>query len=294
MKALKSEKSYAKINLHLHIGGKREDGYHPLSSIFHLIELHDVIKVELTEQQQTHIEIIGMDGVPLTQNIMYKAASLFLTTINAHAKVLIHIDKNIPMQGGLGGGSSNAATVLLILQQIYHYPIESSQLYSLGLMLGSDVPFFLHQECVAYVEGRGEVITPMKARDDLAVVLTFPINFGVSTKQAFHDLDTSRGAHWKEPLIISSSKLCHMYSIPVKEWRFYNDFKNIIIKYNNLNDILSTSEIKGSNWYSSISGSGSTIFTVTDSGDEYMIYRLFEEKYRTQVTNTLTKCMYLL
>jgi len=287
-------KSYAKINLHLHIGAKREDGYHPLSSLFQLIELHDVITVALVEQNMTQIIITGMKGVPLTQNLMYKAAHLFLITIGAKAKISIDITKNIPLQGGLGGGSSNAATILLLLQKMYHYPLSNEQLYALGLSLGSDIPFFLYQQPVAYVEGRGEYITPIKPRNDLALILTIPNNFGVSTKQAFDDLDKTRDNNWQEVERYTFNALCHMYNNSVEKWRFYNDFKIIISSYNNLYNILHSSDNEDVTSFTAISGSGSALYTITDKGDESQIFDYFEEKYRTQVTNTLTRCIFLL
>lgn len=294
MRVEKSEKSYAKINLHLHIGAKREDGYHPLSSLFHVIDLYDLITIEVKEQNVTQIDIMGMQNVPLTQNLMYKAASLFLTTLEAKAKITIHIKKNIPMQGGLGGGSSNAATILLLLQQIYNYPLSNEHLYALGLTLGSDVPFFLYQKAAAFVEGRGEVVTPIDAREDLSVVLTIPRNFGVSTKQAFDDLDRTREEDWREPRPPTMHELCHMYNDPVENWGFYNDFNNIMFLYNDLYNILDILDNEGLKGYTSISGSGSTFFTITDNGSESTILSLLEEKYRTQVINNLTTCLYLL
>ena len=294
MKKKITEKSYAKINLHLHIGPIREDGYHPLSSLFQLISLHDLISVELKEQSVTHISIIGMESVPVTQNLMYKAARLFLNAIGATAKIVINITKRIPMQGGLGGGSSNAATMLLLLQYLYDYPLEEDQLQALGLLLGSDVPFFLCQTPCAYVEGRGELVTPITPRKDLAIILSIPQNFGVSTKQAFYDLDMSRDEKWRESMPYSKDMLCHMYHKPVENWKFYNDFTGIICLYNNLYNILGTFNKKGYKSYTAVSGSGSTVFTITDKGNESMILDYFERKYGTQVTNNLTTGMYLL
>jgi 4-diphosphocytidyl-2-C-methyl-D-erythritol kinase len=294
MKKKITEKSYAKINLHLHIGAKREDGYHPLSSLFQLISLHDLITLEVTDQSVTQIVITGMESVPITQNLMFMATKLFLDTIGATARIVINITKKIPMQGGLGGGSSNAATMLLLLQQIYNYPLEENQLRSLGLSLGSDVPFFLYQTPCAYVEGRGELVTAITPRNDLSVVLTIPQNFGVSTKQAFYDLDMSRGEKWIESLPYSKELLCHMYSQSVENWRFYNDFKDIICLYNNLYNILHTFNNEGYKSYTAISGSGSALFTITDKGNEFMILDYFEGKFGTQVINNLTTGVYLL
>lgn len=294
MKVKRNEKSYAKINIHLHVGSKRKDGYHPLSSLFHLVDLYDIITLNLEESSRTQLSITGMDTVPLAQNLMYRAVTLFLTTIGAKAKVHIDIIKNIPMQGGLGGGSSNAATILLQLQNIYNYPLSNEHLYELGLSLGSDVPFFLHQHPAAFVQGRGEYITPIKARGDLSLLLTFPHNIGVSTKQAFDDLDKTRGDGWVEPASMNVDEVCHMYNNPVEHWKFYNDFKIITFLYKELHDILEALEGEGSNMYTSISGSGSTLFTITDKDEELSTLPFLREKYRTQVINNLTTCLYLL
>ncbi|NCB02986.1 MAG: 4-(cytidine 5'-diphospho)-2-C-methyl-D-erythritol kinase [Spirochaetia bacterium] len=294
MRMIETEKSYAKINLHLGIGKKREDGYHSISSLFHLINFFDLITIEVMNSMNTEVCIIGMPQVPTQENLMYKAALLYLDTIGAKAKIIITIKKRMPIQGGLGGGSSNAATVLLLLQRMFSYPLYNNQLYALGSLLGSDVPFFLYQEPLCYVSGRGEIVTPIPSRKDLSLVLSTPHQFGVSTKQAFHDLDKTREAGWEEPCFFSEDELCHIYKKPVKEWSFYNDFKNIIIAYNDLYSNIYTLENKDFLWYTSISGSGSSFYTITDKGDERAIFDVFEEKYRTQVTNTLTNCIFLL
>ncbi|NHC04297.1 4-(cytidine 5'-diphospho)-2-C-methyl-D-erythritol kinase [Acinetobacter sp. 187] len=149
--------SPAKLNLFLHITGRRENGYHELQSIFQLIDLCDWM--EFTQTEDPQIQIDGLDSVDLENNLIYKA----LTMIKPYAKVgqlglKICIEKNIPMGAGLGGGSSNAATTLLMANKIWRCGLTTEQLADLGVKLGADVPIFVHGKN-AWAEGIGEHLT---------------------------------------------------------------------------------------------------------------------------------------
>ena len=148
--------SPAKLNLFLHITGRRENGYHELQSIFQLIDLYDWIDFKQTNSE--NIEIDGIGSVELEQNLIYKAAQILKPYAKTPTGLKISIEKHIPMGAGLGGGSSNAATTLLILNQLWQCGLTIEQLAALGVQLGADVPIFVHGQN-AWAEGIGEHLT---------------------------------------------------------------------------------------------------------------------------------------
>ncbi|PTV44285.1 4-(cytidine 5'-diphospho)-2-C-methyl-D-erythritol kinase [Acinetobacter oleivorans] len=145
--------SPAKLNLFLHITGRRENGYHELQTIFQLIDLYDWMIFTPTLDEQ--IEIDGLSEVRPEENLIYRAAQI----LRAHAKKFcglhIKIEKNIPMGAGLGGGSSNAATTLIVLNQLWECGLNQEQLADYGVKLGADVPIFIYGKN-AWAEGIGE------------------------------------------------------------------------------------------------------------------------------------------
>ena len=148
--------SPAKLNLFLHITGRRENGYHELQSIFQLIDLTDWL--EFTQTVDLDILIAGLDSVDLEHNLIYKAINLLKPYAQKISGLLIAIEKNIPMGAGLGGGSSNAASTLIVVNQLWQCGLTTEQLAALGLQLGADVPVFVHGRN-AWAEGIGEQLT---------------------------------------------------------------------------------------------------------------------------------------
>ena len=148
--------SPAKLNLFLHITGRRENGYHELQSIFQLIDLYDWLEFKQTTSDQICID--GLQSVNLEQNLIYRAALMLLPFAQTPSGVQIKIEKNIPMGAGLGGGSSNAASTLIVLNQLWHCGLNTEQLAELGVKLGADVPIFIHGRN-AWAEGIGEHLT---------------------------------------------------------------------------------------------------------------------------------------
>ena len=145
--------SPAKLNLFLHITAQRADGYHELQTLFQLIDLCDWM--EFRPRQDDSIQIQGLDQVALQQNLIFKAAQLLRPLAKHHTGVDILIEKNIPMGAGLGGGSSNAASTLIVLNQLWQCGLNTEQLAQLGLQLGADIPVFV-QGKNAWAEGVGE------------------------------------------------------------------------------------------------------------------------------------------
>ncbi|TCB69889.1 4-(cytidine 5'-diphospho)-2-C-methyl-D-erythritol kinase [Acinetobacter sp. ANC 4216] len=148
--------SPAKLNLFLHITGRREDGYHELQSIFQLIDLYDWL--EFSQTASPEISIDGLSSVDLEHNLIFKATQILKPYAKAFSGLNIRIEKNIPMGAGLGGGSSNAATTLIVVNQLWQCGLNIEQLAELGLKLGADVPIFVHGRN-AWAEGIGEHLT---------------------------------------------------------------------------------------------------------------------------------------
>ncbi len=148
--------SPAKLNLFLHITGRRENGYHELQSIFQLIDLYDWL--EFTPIELNEIQINGLNSVDLQQNLIFKATEILKPYAKKPTGLNISIEKNIPMGAGLGGGSSNAATTLIVVNKLWQCGLTIEQLADLGVKLGADVPIFVHG-LNAWAEGTGEHLT---------------------------------------------------------------------------------------------------------------------------------------
>ncbi|OTG81776.1 4-(cytidine 5'-diphospho)-2-C-methyl-D-erythritol kinase [Acinetobacter sp. ANC 4648] len=148
--------SPAKLNLFLHITGRRENGYHELQSIFQLIDLFDWL--EFNQTASIDISIVGLNSVDLENNLIYKATQILKPFAKTPMGLKISIEKNIPMGAGLGGGSSNAATTLIVVNQLWNCGLSIEQLAELGVALGADVPIFIYGRN-AWAEGIGEQLT---------------------------------------------------------------------------------------------------------------------------------------
>ena len=152
-----TSKSYAKINLSLELLNKRDDGFHNISSIMQTISLNDIISVSLSDQMLIDS---NTDSIPLETNLVYVAAQKMKEKFNINENVHIKLTKNIPMSSGLGGGSSNAATVINLLKELWDIKCSDQDLLDLASSIGSDVPFFLSGG-TAFVSGRGEIINQL-------------------------------------------------------------------------------------------------------------------------------------
>lgn len=158
MNALFDVPAPAKLNLFLHVTGRRADGYHLLQSVFMLIDWCDMLHVEKRHDGQIHRHDLSM---PLPEDdLIVRAARLLQSATGTAQGADISIDKRIPAQAGMGGGSSDAASTLLALNRLWNLKLPLPQLEALGLQLGADVPFFLRGRN-AWVEGIGEQITPI-------------------------------------------------------------------------------------------------------------------------------------
>ena len=169
----------AKLNLFLHVTGRRDDGYHLLQSVFRFIDFGDSLSFKLRTDQRILLTQT-LAGVPAERDLCYRAAHLLQTTAGIRQGVEITLEKRLPLGGGLGGGSSDAATTLIALNRLWGAGLSRNALMQLGLQLGADVPVFIFGDN-AWAEGIGEVLTPIVLDPAWYVVLIPPVSVPTAT-----------------------------------------------------------------------------------------------------------------
>jgi 4-diphosphocytidyl-2-C-methyl-D-erythritol kinase len=177
----------AKVNLILDVLGRRPDGYHEVAMLMVRLSLHDRVTVSLTSGSGITVACPGLDLAAGEENIAVRAARLFLAHTGIETGVAIAIAKQIPAAAGLGGGSSDAAAVLLALNDLLDTGLPCGELQSLGVRLGADVPFFLCGEMAAWATGIGERLEPWRGLPPCWLVLVNP-RFAVSTAWVYQNL----------------------------------------------------------------------------------------------------------
>ena len=259
--------SPAKINLHLEIGPVRNDGFHNLSSLFQIVSLRDRVRIRSLKNTNSCI-IKGNFSCTPEQNLAFKAHRAFCGNLGRNFGVEITIDKNIPEGAGLGGGSSNAGTVLKALNEMHGNPFSKTALAEAAAELGSDIPFFCLTP-LAVVTGRGEFIHGLDNPRTLSLVLIIP-DFSVATASAYKWLDQYRMQNnnrdsdsWKAA--ISSGEMEKFYHEPVKDWPFFNSFTPVLCRHHPMISRYLENLYNQGAVYSEVSGSGSAIFGVFDS-----------------------------
>jgi 4-diphosphocytidyl-2-C-methyl-D-erythritol kinase len=178
----------AKLNLFLHVVGRRPDGYHLLQTLFRFIDLHDTLDFSLREDGVVHRTNV-VEGVAEEQDLCVRAARLLQSETGCGLGVDITVEKHIPMGGGLGGGSSDAATTLIALNRLWSLGLSRARLMQLGLQLGADVPVFIFGEN-AFAEGVGEELRACSLAEAWYVVLFPPVH--VPTAQIFAHPELTR------------------------------------------------------------------------------------------------------
>ena len=186
--------SPAKLNLFLYITGRRADGYHTLQTLFQFLDYGDTLTIEPRDDGQLRL-LTPVDGVPDEENLIIRAARLLMQaaaqagTLPAGSGADISINKVLPMGGGLGGGSSNAATVLVALNHLWQCGLSIDELAALGLTLGADVPVFVRGHA-AFAEGVGEILTPVEPEEKWYLVAHPGVS--IPTPVIFNDPDLPR------------------------------------------------------------------------------------------------------
>ena len=181
----------AKLNLFLHVVGRRADGYHLLQTLFRFIDLNDILHFTLREDGQVH-RVNTLDNVPEEQDLCVRAARLLQQECGCTLGVDIVLEKRIPMGGGLGGGSSDAATTLLALNKLWNLGLSRERLMQFGLTLGADVPVFVFGEN-AFAEGVGEQLQAFALPEAWYLVLFPPVH--VPTARIFTHPELTRGTN---------------------------------------------------------------------------------------------------
>ena len=233
----------AKLNLFLKIKNKRTDGYHNLQSVFQLISLYDEISIRVRDDNKINFKNSN-PLIPKEKDIAYKACILLLDKMSIG--VDIEIKKNIPIGSGLGGGSSDAATILMAINRICHLGLSKTNLMQLGLELGADVPFFIFGEN-AWVEGIGDQLYPISI-PDFDYVVAVP-NISIPTSSIFASFKLTNNAN---PL-----KIATLFDSKKHEF-IDNDLESLVI-----NKFLIMAKLM--DWmksfsYAKMSGTGSSIF----------------------------------
>ena len=180
----------AKLNLFLHVVGRRADGYHDLQTLFQLIDLRDDIDIQVRDDGRIERQA-GPEGVPPESDLVVRAARALQAATGSVRGASLAVTKRIPVGGGLGGGSSDAATVLVALNQLWECGLNADDLAAIGVKLGSDVPVFVRGQS-AWAEGRGERLTPVELPERSFVVVHPKVH--VPTAELFQAPELTRNS----------------------------------------------------------------------------------------------------
>ncbi|MGB9682767.1 MAG: 4-(cytidine 5'-diphospho)-2-C-methyl-D-erythritol kinase [bacterium] len=269
--------SSAKLNLYLEILDKSSDGYHNIESIMQTVSLADVVEVEASNVEgislSSNLPILPNDE----RNLAYKAAKLFIERFGWISKgIQISLEKHIPLASGMGGGSSNAATVLIAMALLYGIDILDSALLEIASIIGSDVPFFFYGG-TALAKGRGTNIIPLPPLKSIPVLLVVP-NIEVSTHWAYRNIRVPSDPK-RIPLLLL--KLLKRGRVSIKELnRFlFNRFSNLVFALPQVLEVKSILESFGLENIS-LSGSGPTLFSLIEDKDRCdFLASLLREKF---------------
>ena len=256
-----SFKTPAKVNLGLHILGKREDGFHELETLFQMVNWCDEIKIECLSRG---LELVcNQPDIPTDKgNLVIRAAHILQTRYPERCKgARIHLNKNIPHGAGLGGGSGNAAGVLLGLNFLWGLKLKREDLISVASELGSDVPFFLFSPC-AIGRGRGEILEPVKNSIRFYVLMVYP-GFAVPTASVYGNLKLKLTKRENNISILKNFLLQSEFAQLGATWS--NDLELFVFKeYPGLSGIKKEMLALGAKG-ALLSGSGSTVFGIFDN-----------------------------
>lgn len=259
---MKILKSPAKINIGLWITGKRFDGYHDIFTFMHTVDFYDTIYIKPSSVTTIKTSLFDK-GVEDENNIVYKALKEFENFTGLSENFDIFIDKNIPLGAGLGGGSSNAATVLKFLNEYFSNPLSEEDLFQLASKVGADVPFFL-KGGLALAEGIGDKITPIINKEKLELFIVYP-NVNSQTKLIYSKVSNELLTR-KEDLIIIYN-LQREYGI-AKLLELAENTLGDIAKavYPQIDEVFRFLESVGYKPY--VSGSGSSVYCIGRPSEE--------------------------
>jgi 4-diphosphocytidyl-2-C-methyl-D-erythritol kinase len=248
--------AFAKINLCLHVLGRRPDGYHELRTIFQAISLRDTLELSLTRNSGIALEVSGAELPAGPENLVYRALDVLSAEIGYRGGVRARLEKRIPVARGLGGGSSDAAAALLGLLRLMKKKLPLERLMEIAAGLGADVPFFLFGGRALAVN-RGDEIYPLPDAPRRTVLVISPREIGVSTKDAYQWISTELTNHPKPPKIW---KFCALFWSRTGE--VSNDFEGpVFARHPRLGEIRDGLLQRGAA-EAALAGSGSAVFGI--------------------------------
>lgn len=282
--------SYAKINLHLRILGKRTDGYHEICTIFQTVSLSD--RLTFTEHDEIVLTCLDENIPTGDENLIVKAAKLLKTKFEITNGARLHLEKYIPAPGGLGGGSSNAAVTILGLLKLWNIKITFEELNLLGASLGADVPFFFTGGTALGV-GTGTEISPLEDFEEKNILIVTP-DVDVSTKDAFARLNAADLTNKSSKSIL---KICReeANSLLSKQFKLKNDFEKVIFEFAPETKRVKNKLIENKAKSALMSGSGASIFGIFDSFRERQIALEAlqnEQNWRVFPVETISRAAY--
>jgi len=239
----------AKLNLFLHVTGQRSDGYHLLQTAFQLIGHADLLHFKRRADNRI-VRVNDIAGVPAESDLVVRAATLLRSHARTQLGVDIILDKKLPMGGGLGGGSSDAATTLIALNCLWDCNLSRNELMALSVQLGADVPFFLFGQN-AFAEGIGDMLSPLETPDCWYVVIEPGVS--VPTQAIFSSKTLTRNS--------PSIKVADFHCYPRGEWR--NDLEGVAVQL--FPDVLFALKWLSHYGNARMTGSGSCVFCACDS-----------------------------
>lgn len=252
--------SYAKINWFLKILGKRDDNFHEICTAFQTVSLHDNLHfIESSSLELTcNVSYIPIDET----NLIIKTAQILRERFNVKDGAQIHLEKNIPSPGGLGGGSSNAAVALIGLSRLWQIEISQNQLLKIASELGSDVPFFLYGG-TAIGTGRGTEIALTEDLEEKFLLIVTP-DVSVPTATAFQQLNAPRLTKFSPKSIL---KLCHNADEKqyLRQFEPENDFEKVIFKIEPEIERVKQSLLQHGAKTALMSGSGASVFGIFEN-----------------------------
>ena len=272
------KQSPCKVNLLLNILGKRPEGFHELETVMHPVKLFDRISFQ---RSKGSLELTCSDPtLPVDRtNLIHRSATAFLEAAGVTDGVAIHLEKRIPMAAGLGGGSGNAATTLLGLNELFGAPLAVQRLHQIAASVGSDVPFFL-QSGPATATGRGEKIQSLgvfPALKGTAFLLIHP-GFGVATAWAYQNLArVPEALHGRQGRAENLVRLLNTFDLPTAAGEFYNSLEAPVLEKYPVLEIYQKFLREHGAVAALMSGSGSTTFGIFASQDAANVA---EEKVR--------------
>ncbi|MEO8960497.1 MAG: 4-(cytidine 5'-diphospho)-2-C-methyl-D-erythritol kinase [Ginsengibacter sp.] len=257
-----------KINLGLNVVRKREDGFHDIETAFLPVPFYDVLEIVSSSEETTEIITTGLTIITDDENICLKAFRLLKNDFPSLPEIKIHLHKSIPIGAGLGGGSSDAASMLLLLNKKFNLQIERKKLLSYSLQLGSDCPFFIiNKPC--YARGRGEILQQINlSLSDYKMVLINP-GIHINTSELFQLIKINT----------QTKPINEIIQQPVSAWKgeLVNDFEKIVFLRYPVIKKIKENLYKHKALYAAMTGTGSTVFGIFNKTDEINLF--LEEEY---------------